>query len=208
MKLDKLTGLQKVFNMSGKNPHNHYITRCLAVLLRMRVLNIIGALLATIGVTTLVISVVQVIIYSHGIKSIAVFIVGASSLCWGISLIRKEWGQNLIDVADRWRRLTSQVKRLDKMGGRLEVGARLDLSGMESGHQVASVFELFLVKIVTRKIQAERDGCPSLIQKLEELFQQTHTLAKELLLDVAGREDFFKGKGSVRFTSYVTLQKP
>ncbi len=194
MKIDKFAGLQIVFNMSGKNPYNHDIGKCLIELFRMRVLNTLSSLMIAVGILTALVSGLVMFVGftpTNIISLFAGFVCGAV----GFKIARTEYGKNIISVADEWNRVISKLKKVG-----------INLSGAEHGNKVASVFEARLVEIVSAKLEAEKDGCERKVEKLERLFKQTRGLAEELKLKVSDREEFFKGVGCVEFETRINLQ--
>jgi hypothetical protein len=193
--LNRLSGLQVVFNNSGKNPYGHDIQECLTALRRMKVLNVITALSFVAGALVAFIGFAFVCI--KGVSIYNAFSFGAGLVCVAVSikLMQTEHGENLISVATEWLLLNRRLKQLG-----------IKLSGMQSGHQVASVFETRLVQVVKEKISAEKAGTPKKLKETERLFNQIRGLALELKFEVSDREDFFRGRGEVRFTQIITLR--
>jgi hypothetical protein len=181
-------GLKVVFNSSGKNPYGHDIGECVNTLRRMQMHNVLAAIIIVPAVILTGVSLLLILVLGFSTAKILFAVGGLVMIAVSASLMIHEYGQNIIDVADQWRML---ISRLDRLG--------IDVEGMQSGHQVASVFESRLVKVVSEKIAAEKAGMPKKLKETERLFNKIRNLALELKLEVSSREDFFKGRGAVWF---------
>lgn len=188
MKIDKFAGLQIVFNMSGKNPYNRDIGKCLIELRRMKVLNTLSAPMIAVGILTAPLVSGLVMFAGFTPTNIISFFAGFVCGAVGFKIARIEYGKNIIAVADEWNRVISKLKKVG-----------INLSGAEHGNKVALIFEARLVEIAHAKIEAEQDGCDRKIKKLEKLFTQALSLAQELKLRVSDRGEFFNGVGRVEF---------